>query len=331
MNWWKKHKWHLIIPLIVVAVLAAAFWYGGNSPSLHGWSAGGDTPEPALQAGTPEPQPSPAEEPDPAPGGLAPAAPGEPEAAPQEPAEAAPATPAQEPETPESQPQEPAEPQPPAQPLPEEPAGAPAPAEQAPESPDPAPAPDPGSTTAPEPGGTTPPEPQEPEPAPGEAQPTEAPTPAENPLPVDPQDAEITDTAYTCTISISCETVLNHMDWLDPAKTDLIPEDGWVLAPVEVTFYEGESVFHVLQRTCKQQAIHLEFENIPLYNSAYIEGIQNLYEFDCGELSGWMYHVNGWFPNYGSSRYALKDGDVICWEYTCDLGADIGGSNFPEG
>ena len=43
----------------------------------------------------------------------------------------------------------------------------------------------------------------------------------------------------------------------------------------------------------------------------YIEGINNLYEFDCGEQSGWMYSVNGWFPNYGCSRYQLKDGDVV--------------------
>ena len=46
-----------------------------------------------------------------------------------------------------------------------------------------------------------------------------------------------------------------------------------------------------------------------------------------GELSGWMYRVDGWFPNYGCSRYQLQDGDVVEWLYTCDLGADIGGYN----
>ena len=92
-----------------------------------------------------------------------------------------------------------------------------------------------------------------------------------------------------------------------------------------VTFYAGESVFNVLQRTCKQQGIHMEFSNTPVYNSAYIEGIHNLYEFDVGNESGWMYRVNGWFPNYGCSRYLLKDGDVIEWVYTCDLGDDVGG------
>lgn len=151
------------------------------------------------------------------------------------------------------------------------------------------------------------------------------PVPEGKPLPVEPQDAEISDVEHTCTISISCASILDRMEWLDAEKVELVPEEGWILKPVSVPFYEGESVFHVLQRVCKQNRIHMEFENTPLYNSAYIEGIHNLYEFDCGELSGWMYQVNGWFPNYGCSRYALQDGDVIEWVYTCDLGVDVGG------
>ena len=151
------------------------------------------------------------------------------------------------------------------------------------------------------------------------------PVPEGKPAPVEPQDVTIGTDAYTCTISISCSTILDNMDLCDPEKVDLVPEDGWILQPIVVTFYEGESVFNVLQRVCKQQKIHMEFENTPIYNSAYIEGIHNLYEFDVGELSGWMYQVNGWFPNYGCSRYQLRDGDVIEWVYTCDLGRDVGG------
>ena len=106
---------------------------------------------------------------------------------------------------------------------------------------------------------------------------------------------------------------------------ELVPEDGVIFPTTTVTFYEGESVFNVLQREMRKAGIHMEFEDTPMYNSAYIEGINNLYEFDCGELSGWMYKVNGWFPNYGCSRYQLKEGDVIEWVYTCDLGVDVGG------
>ena len=132
----------------------------------------------------------------------------------------------------------------------------------------------------------------------------------------------------TCTISISCATILDNMDQLEPEKADLIPEDGQILQPMTVAFDEGESVFDVLLRTAQEQKLHLEYMDSPMYKSAYIEGIANLYEFDCGPLSGWMYNVNGNFPNFGCSKYALKDGDVIQWVYTCDLGADVGDNSM---
>ncbi len=150
------------------------------------------------------------------------------------------------------------------------------------------------------------------------------PVPEGEPVPVEPQDVEIGASLYSCTLSISCATINDNVSLLNPEKLELVPEDGWILSATAVTFNEGESVFDVLLRTCKENGIHLEFENTPIYNSAYIEGINNLYEFDCGDLSGWKYKVNDWFPNYGCSRYKLKDGDVVCWMYTCDLGADIG-------
>lgn len=151
------------------------------------------------------------------------------------------------------------------------------------------------------------------------------PVPEGMPLPVEPENATVTDVEYHCTLSIDCKTILDNIDKCDKNKRELVPDDGWILEPTEVVFFDGESVFQVLKRTCKQKGIHMEFENTPIYNSAYIEGIHNLYEFDVGELSGWMYSVNGWYPNYGCSRYALKDGDVVEWRYTCDLGYDVGG------
>lgn len=151
------------------------------------------------------------------------------------------------------------------------------------------------------------------------------PIPEGKPLPVEPQEQEITDNTLKCTFSISCATVLDNMDKLDKSKREIIPDDGWILEPVTVNFNEGESVFDVLKEVCKDNKIHLEFSFTPIYNSSYIEGINNLYEFDCGSLSGWMYEVNDWFPNYGCSRYEVKNGDVIEWQYTCNLGADIDG------
>ena len=151
------------------------------------------------------------------------------------------------------------------------------------------------------------------------------PIPDGKPTPVEPEDQTVDKKKkYTCTFSIECSTILNNLDQLDPDKMEMVPPDGVILKKTKVTFYEGESVFDVLQRVCKEKGIHMESSWTPIYNSAYIEGIHNLYEFDCGELSGWMYRVNGWYPNYGCSRYQLKDGDVVEWRYTCDLGHDVG-------
>ena len=129
---------------------------------------------------------------------------------------------------------------------------------------------------------------------------------------------------YRCTVSISCASILEHMELCSQEKAELVPEDGWLLKPMEVTFREGQSAFDVLQQVCRDNKIHMEFSMTPVYSSAYIEGIGNLYEFDCGKNSGWMYSVNGEFPNYGASSYKPKDGDKIEWKYTCNLGSDVG-------
>ena len=152
------------------------------------------------------------------------------------------------------------------------------------------------------------------------------PVPEGKPLPVEPEEQNINEEkTFTCTFSIECATILNNLEDLDADKLEMVPSSGIILKKKNVKFSQGESVFDVLQRICQEEGIHLESSWTPIYNSAYIEGINNLYEFDCGELSGWMYRVNGWYPNYGSSRYQLEQGDVVEWRYTCDLGKDIGG------
>ena len=153
------------------------------------------------------------------------------------------------------------------------------------------------------------------------------PVPEGKPLPVEPENQE-KGKAITATFSIECSTILNNLSQLDPDKLEMVPSNGVILPTTPVSCYEGESVFEVLQRVCKENNIHMESSWTPIYNSAYIEGIHNLYEFDCGSLSGWMYRVNGWYPNYGCSRYVLVDGDVVEWRYTCDLGYDVGGKNL---
>lgn len=151
----------------------------------------------------------------------------------------------------------------------------------------------------------------------------------DRPEPVEPEEATVDNsTQLSCTFSITCETILDNMDQCAEGKKVLVPSDGVLLAETTVHFSQGESVFDVLQRVCRENRVHLEASWTPMYNSAYVEGIGNLYEFDVGKLSGWMFSVNGWFPNYGCSRYQLKDGDIVHWVYTCDLGHDVGDNSM---
>jgi len=130
-------------------------------------------------------------------------------------------------------------------------------------------------------------------------------------------------TQNICTLSVQCKIILSNMDKLKSEKRNCVPVDGVILAEKTVEFNPGETVFDVLLRVMQQNKIHMEFTETPLYKSMYIKGINNLYEFDCGELSGWLYTVNGEILGVGCSQAVLNPGDVVEWIYTCNLGGDI--------
>ncbi len=125
-----------------------------------------------------------------------------------------------------------------------------------------------------------------------------------------------------CSLCIDCTTLLENTEKLPDEKRELVPADGILYKNTDVAFSEGETVLDVLVRALQQSSIHYEYSGSP--QTAYIEGIGNLYEFDAGPLSGWEYRINGEFPGVGCGQYTLHDGDEITWYYTCDLGADIG-------
>lgn len=145
---------------------------------------------------------------------------------------------------------------------------------------------------------------------------------------------EIADTngdgKLTCTLEVRCDTLLENLDRLTNEKAALVPADGTLLAVMEVEFAGGNSVFDVFRQIMRSEKIHFEYVDASVYDSVYIEGIGNLYEFDCGPQSGWMYSVNDVYPGLGCSAYTLADGDVIVFSYTCDLGADLGAEKVYE-
>ncbi|MEE0857994.1 MAG: DUF4430 domain-containing protein [Acutalibacteraceae bacterium] len=139
---------------------------------------------------------------------------------------------------------------------------------------------------------------------------------------------DITPESETITVSIRCDSVLDNYDKLDKnlQSEKYVPSDGVILEETEYVLREGDTVFDVLYRAVRYNKIQFEYQGADEnpFGSVYIQGINYLYEFSCGSTSGWVYKVNGEFPNYGCSKYELDDGDVVEWVYTCDLGQDVG-------
>ena len=123
----------------------------------------------------------------------------------------------------------------------------------------------------------------------------------------------------TVTIAISCKTAINNGLNKKPGFSHL-PSNGIILQNMKVEFNEGDTVFDILVKVTRKKGIHMEYRGSG--SNTYIEGINNLYEFDGGSNSGWMYSVNGVYPNYGVGAYKVKSSDVIKFNYTCNLGPD---------
>ncbi|MBE7026077.1 MAG: DUF4430 domain-containing protein [Ruminococcaceae bacterium] len=128
----------------------------------------------------------------------------------------------------------------------------------------------------------------------------------------------------TCEVSVRCDTIFANLDKFKSEKHELLPDNGVIYYAENVEFAEGESAFDLLLREMRRNNIHIEFEYTTAFDSVYIEGIGNIYEFDCGQMSGWLYMVNGKLASCGSSQYILCPGDKVEWVYTCNFGADIG-------
>ena len=51
----------------------------------------------------------------------------------------------------------------------------------------------------------------------------------------------------------------------------------------------------------------------------YVQGINGLAGGDFGDMSGWMFEVNGEMAEVGCSEYELAAGDVVTWLYVTEF------------
>ena len=137
---------------------------------------------------------------------------------------------------------------------------------------------------------------------------------------------------------IILSTIYDNFDKFKDNKKSFLTSEGVILDNVKVELSGGESAFDVIKKACeenicpdnckycKDSGVLIEYTYTPAFNNFYIEGIHQIYEKDCGTQSGWMYSVNGAFPDVGSSSYTVSNGDTIVLSYTCNMGEDIGNS-----
>ncbi len=126
-----------------------------------------------------------------------------------------------------------------------------------------------------------------------------------------------------CSVAVQCQNALAPDSGLGQEIREVLPTDGVILQVSNVSYQEGDTAFDVLSRELKSRNILFEYNENPMFNSVYIEGINHLYEFDCGSQSGWLYFINGKSPGSGCSQYVVQPGDYIEFVYTCNFGNDI--------
>lgn len=123
------------------------------------------------------------------------------------------------------------------------------------------------------------------------------------------------ETIGTVTMTIRCDTIVGEAD------SEYIPDDGVILEMTEFEIEEGDTVYDILVEAARKY--NIQMENSGAEGMVYVSGINYLYEFDYGDLSGWMYFVNGKEASVGCDNYKLSDGDKIEWLYTRNLGEDL--------
>lgn len=138
---------------------------------------------------------------------------------------------------------------------------------------------------------------------------------------------DITSDSQTVFVSINCGTILNNYDKLeDSLKSEkYIPSNGVILDKTEYVLRNGDTAFDILDRAVRHNKIQMEYKGAEEtgYGSAYVQGINYIYELSCGEGSGWTFLINGETPQYGCSQLKLEDGDYVEWLYTCNYGEDL--------
>lgn len=107
-------------------------------------------------------------------------------------------------------------------------------------------------------------------------------------------------------------------------KIEYTGDNGIIASRAAVKVPENASVYEALHTFCLENDIQMEASGTS-FGTAYIRGINHLYEFDGGISSGWVFLVNRVYATSGASNVHLKEGDEVWWFYTLAFGKDVPG------
>jgi len=126
-------------------------------------------------------------------------------------------------------------------------------------------------------------------------------------------------------------------DELNSIDSEYRSQLGTIISSTRVPFKAYDTIASVTLRLLKEKGFTADYEGDE-YSNFYLAAIgdftakgkyyESFGEFDAGKDSGWMITWDDWFINKGASEFMVKDGDVIKWQYTCQLGADIGDTDW---
>lgn len=138
--------------------------------------------------------------------------------------------------------------------------------------------------------------------------------------------ATTADGNYTasCTITVkgSSGGTINQ-DKLNISIDSYTANNQSIVELTQIICQEGDTVWSATKRLLDERGIPYQYEQKSA-DSIYVTSINGLAQFDYGQQSGWMYAVNGEYPNINCGQYEVAPGDVIRWRYTCNLGQDLG-------
>lgn len=90
----------------------------------------------------------------------------------------------------------------------------------------------------------------------------------------------------------------------------------------QIVLEKEVTAFEALKYYCENNSIQIGYTGSGQF--VYVSSINGIKEKSEGPSSGWMYKVNGTFPDVSAGKYKLSSNDTLEWVFTKDGGKDVG-------